>query len=78
MHLSPSVLRASCMHLRTYSTAGRLTRSVCCRAGRTARGASQGGLVSILVLGRQLKLARQIVRRNARELPIHSLPSLPD
>ena len=34
--------------------------------------------MTILVLGRQLKLARQIVRRNARELPIHSLPSLPE
>ena len=34
--------------------------------------------MSILVLGRQLKLAHQIVRRNARELPIHKLPTLPE
>ena len=48
------------------------------RAGRTARGTSSGGTVSILVLGRQLRVARQIVARNERQLPIHRLPELPD
>lgn len=48
------------------------------RAGRTSRGTNAGGNVSLLVLGRQVKVARQIIARNQRQLPIHKLPELPD
>ncbi|KAK9811880.1 hypothetical protein WJX72_011720 [[Myrmecia] bisecta] len=44
------------------------------RVGRTGRGAGGVGLVSILVLGRQVQLARQIIERNQSGLPIHSVP----
>lgn len=45
------------------------------RAGRTARGASGKGTVSMLVLGRQVKLAKQILQRNEGGQPLHKLPS---
>lgn len=44
------------------------------RVGRTGRGASGGGLVTVLVLGRQVKLAQDISGRNEKGLPVHSLP----
>jgi ATP-dependent RNA helicase DDX18/HAS1 len=44
------------------------------RAGRTARGAGGKGVVSLLVLGRQVKLARQILNRNENGQPLHRVP----
>ena len=44
------------------------------RVGRTARGPSGEGLVSVLVLGRQVPLAQQIMERNRRGMPIHKVP----
>jgi len=44
------------------------------RAGRTARGAGGTGVVSLLVLGRQVKLARQILDRNDNGQPLHRVP----
>lgn len=44
------------------------------RVGRTGRGASGGGLVTVLVLGRQVKLAKDISGRNEKGLPVHALP----
>jgi superfamily II DNA/RNA helicase len=44
------------------------------RVGRTARGAAGGGLVSVLVLGRQVRLAKEIINRNAKGLPVHRVP----
>lgn len=44
------------------------------RAGRTARGATGRGVVSLLVLGRQVRLAYDIVERNAKGAPIHKVP----
>lgn len=44
------------------------------RAGRTARGAGGQGVVSMLVLGRQVKLARQILERNEKGVPLHKVP----
>jgi len=46
------------------------------RVGRTARGAGGKGLVSSLVLGRQVGLAQNIINRNQRGLPIHKVPSI--
>lgn len=46
------------------------------RAGRTARGAGGKGTVSMLVLGRQVKLAKQILDRNESGQPLHGLPSV--
>ena len=45
------------------------------RAGRTARGAIGKGTVSMLVLGRQVKLARQILDRNENGQPMHKIPA---
>ncbi|GAB4820362.1 hypothetical protein N2152v2_007408 [Parachlorella kessleri] len=44
------------------------------RVGRTARGAGGQGVVSILVLGRQVKLAQDIINRNQKGLPVHRVP----
>ena len=44
------------------------------RAGRTARGAGGSGTVSLLVLGRQVRLAKQILERNDKGLPLHRVP----
>ena len=44
------------------------------RVGRTARGASGRGVVSVLVMGRQVRLASDIIDRNQRGMPIHSVP----
>ena len=44
------------------------------RAGRTARGAGGQGVVSMLVLGRQVQLAKQILERNEKGLPLHRVP----
>jgi ATP-dependent RNA helicase DDX18/HAS1 len=44
------------------------------RVGRTARGAMGTGEVSVLVLGRQVRLAREIMRRNTRGDPVESTP----
>lgn len=44
------------------------------RAGRTARGAGGRGTVSVLVLGRQVPLARDIMSGNEKGQPIHKLP----
>ena len=46
------------------------------RVGRTARGALGTGEVSVLVLGRQVRLAREIMRRNTRGDPVESTPQL--
>lgn len=48
------------------------------RAGRTARGAAGRGNVSVLVLGRQVQLAQEILNRNEKGMPIHVVPSLRD
>lgn len=45
------------------------------RVGRTARGASGRGVVSVLVLGKQVKLAKEIIDRNQKGLPIHTVPN---
>ena len=44
------------------------------RAGRTARGAGGRGTVSVLVLGRQVPLAKEIMAGNEKGQPIHKLP----
>lgn len=47
------------------------------RVGRTARGAGGTGLATLLVLGRQLPLAREIMARNARGDPLEPIPLQP-
>eukprot|EP00873_Tetraselmis_striata_P029620 jgi/Tetstr1/449884/TSEL_036943.t1 len=46
------------------------------RVGRTARGAGGQGLVTSLVLGRQVGLAANIIKRNQRGVPLHKVPNL--
>jgi ATP-dependent RNA helicase DDX18/HAS1 len=46
------------------------------RVGRTARGAGGQGVVTVLVLGRQVKLAQDVIGRNAKGLPVHALPAV--
>lgn len=46
------------------------------RVGRTARGASGRGTVSCLVLGREVALAKEIMKRNEKGQPIHRLPEM--
>lgn len=46
------------------------------RVGRTARGAGGRGTVTVLVLGRQVKLAQEVIGRNQKGLPVHALPSV--
>lgn len=48
------------------------------RAGRTARGAAGRGHVSVLVIGRQVALAQEILSRNEKGVPVHVVPSLRD
>eukprot|EP00892_Ulva_mutabilis_P011261 jgi/Ulvmu1/8507/UM044_0041.1 len=48
------------------------------RAGRTARGAAGRGRVSVLVLGRQVQLAQEIIDRNEKGVPVHVVPSMRD
>ena len=45
------------------------------RVGRTARGAGGEGIVTILVLGRQVRLAKDVVGRNQKDLPVHPIPA---
>ena len=45
------------------------------RVGRTARGAMGEGRVSVLVIGRQVRLAREIMRRNDRGDPVEATPT---
>lgn len=44
------------------------------RVGRTARGAGGRGTVSVLVMGRQVPLAKDIMEKNQKGKPIHRLP----
>lgn len=44
------------------------------RVGRTARGAGGQGVVTVLVLGRQVKLAQHVSSRNQKGLPVHAIP----
>ena len=44
------------------------------RVGRTARGAGGRGTVSVLVMGRQVPLAKDIMDKNQKGKPIHRLP----
>lgn len=45
------------------------------RVGRTTRGAGGTGLVSVLALGRQVKLAKEIIERNQGGLALHRVPA---
>lgn len=45
------------------------------RVGRTARGAGGTGTVYVLVLGRQVAIARKILDRNERGEPVHQVPA---
>jgi superfamily II DNA/RNA helicase len=44
------------------------------RAGRTARGAGGRGVVSVLVLGKQVPLAQQVLDANQKGRPVHRIP----
>ncbi len=44
------------------------------RVGRTTRGAAGTGVVSVLALGRQVKLAKEIIDRNQGGLALHRVP----
>ena len=44
------------------------------RVGRTTRGAGGTGVVSVLALGRQVKLAKEIIDRNQGGLALHRVP----
>ena len=44
------------------------------RAGRTARGAGGRGVVSVLVLGKQVPLAQQVIDANQKGRPVHRIP----
>lgn len=46
------------------------------RVGRTARGAGGKGVVSILVLGKQVPLAQEIIARGEKGVPVHRVPDL--
>lgn len=46
------------------------------RVGRTARGAGGRGVVTSIVLGREVALARDIMNRNERGMPVHKIPEL--
>ncbi|KIY98275.1 hypothetical protein MNEG_9690, partial [Monoraphidium neglectum] len=46
------------------------------RAGRTARGAGGRGVVSVLVLGKQVPLAREIIDQNQKGRPVHRIPEV--
>jgi ATP-dependent RNA helicase DDX18/HAS1 len=44
------------------------------RVGRTARGAGGKGVVSLLVLGKQVPLAQEILSRSDKGVPVHRIP----
>lgn len=44
------------------------------RIGRTSRGDSGKGIVSMLVLGKQVQYAQQRINRNERGYPLYRLP----
>ena len=44
------------------------------RVGRTARGAGGTGSVFVFAVGRQVALARRIMARNDKGLPVHNVP----
>lgn len=44
------------------------------RVGRTARGAGGRGVVTVLVLGKQVALAKEIMERNKAGAPVHRVP----
>ncbi len=44
------------------------------RVGRTARGAGGRGVVSVLALGRQVALARDIIDKTQKGAPVHRIP----
>jgi ATP-dependent RNA helicase DDX18/HAS1 len=46
------------------------------RVGRTARGAGGKGVVTVLVLGKQVALAKDILARNKAGAPVHRVPRL--
>ena len=46
------------------------------RVGRTARGATGEGTVSVLVMGRQVPVARRLIDRNQQGDPVHSVPAM--
>ncbi|EFN54452.1 hypothetical protein CHLNCDRAFT_135879 [Chlorella variabilis] len=46
------------------------------RVGRTTRGAGSSGVVSVLALGRQVRLAREIIDRNQGDLVLHRIPAV--
>eukprot|EP00877_Chromochloris_zofingiensis_P002029 jgi/Chrzof1/11827/Cz06g11130.t1 len=46
------------------------------RVGRTARGAGGRGVVSVLVIGKQVPLAQEIIARNKKGAPIHRIPEI--
>lgn len=46
------------------------------RVGRTARGAGGRGVVTVLVLGKQVALAKEIMDRNRSGAPVHKVPRL--
>ena len=46
------------------------------RVGRTTRGAGSVGVVSVLALGRQVRLAREIIDRNQGGLVLHRVPAV--
>jgi hypothetical protein len=48
------------------------------RVGRTARGAGGRGTVSVLVLGRQVPLAKEIMDKNQKGMPIYRVPIVED
>lgn len=45
------------------------------RVGRTARGAGGIGKAFVLVVGKQVSLARRIIDRNQKGHPLHEVPS---
>lgn len=46
------------------------------RVGRTARGAGGRGVVSVLVLGKQYQLAKEIIDKNQKGHAIHRVPEV--
>lgn len=46
------------------------------RAGRTARGALGTGTVSVLVIGRQVSVAKELINRNQKGVPALTVPGM--
>lgn len=44
------------------------------RVGRTARGAGGRGVVTVLVLGKQVALAKSVLERSKSGAPVHRIP----